>query len=596
MKIMDDSQHLFPRRESQPLLGEPSLASAIAAIKADTSIPDLKRRHWVTSMTVIAKAIGRPPESLPCRMTSLRHHIGRLNAPAQGWEQKTFSNHKSNVKAAINHVMKVQNLPTRGAPLSPDWIILFEAILDVKPRRLLSGFARYCSVRSIDPSDVTEDLVFQYFGFRETTGFLHTGVALPRELMKAWNSCVENVQGWPQRLLNLPGLPKATSGPAWEKFPESLRKDIEAYLADIAKLHRSANGRRRRSNKASTITTRRRELIAFARTAVMAGAPIQNLTSLAALLHPQVVTPALEVYLERNGEQPKGYTIDLSWKLLSIAKTIAAPLETITHLDDSWARLEQDRGPVLTQKNLAVIRAVMMSDIWAKVCTLPRRLMDKAQRMLNWAPKKALSLATIALQIQILTRAPVRIGNLLSIRLDHNLQRIDGAKSSYRLYFPDCDVKNRNELDYPLSGSTAEMIDEFIHAFRPHIGTKQMGDWLFPGENGKSRSAAHASAFIAATVEQEVGLRLTAHQFRHAAAAVILKERVGDYEFVRRILGHLNIVTTTRFYTALESFPASKAFGDIIESQMAKHLSLQKLPRTRRKTLSGVPSLALPLK
>jgi site-specific recombinase XerD len=127
------------------------------------------------------------------------------------------------------------------------------------------------------------------------------------------------------------------------------------------------------------------------------------------------------------------------------------------------------------------------------------------------------------------------------------------------------------------------MIDQYIEVFRPHLGEGQKGEWLFPGENGKSRSAAHASAFIAAKVEQEVGLRITAHQFRHAAAAVILKERVGDYEFVRRILGHLNIVTTTRFYTALESFPASKAFGALIESQMAKHPSLQKLPRTRRK-------------
>lgn len=85
---MDDSKHLFPPQGTQPLLGEPSLADAIAAVKADTSIPDLKRRHWLTSMTVLAKAIGRPPASIPCRMTSLRHHIGRLNAAALRWSRK----------------------------------------------------------------------------------------------------------------------------------------------------------------------------------------------------------------------------------------------------------------------------------------------------------------------------------------------------------------------------------------------------------------------------------------------------------------------------------------------------------------------------
>ncbi len=584
---MDDLLHLFPSQGPAPLPGEPSLADAIAAIRADTSIPAVKRRHWLTSMTVLAKAIGRPLQSIPCRMTALRHHIGRLNAAALGWEPKTFSNHKSNMKAAINHFMNVQNLPKRGAPLSATWTTIFEAILDVKPRRLLGGFARYCSVRDIHPADVTEDLVIQYFGFRELTGFLRAGVARPRELMKAWNSCVEQVSGWPQRLLFLPGLPRATRGAQWEEFPETLHVDIETYLAGLAKPHRSANGRRRRSNKASTITTRRRELAAFARTAVAAGVPIQSLTSLAALLHPDVVIRALESYLELNGPQPKGYTIDLAAKLLSIARTIGAPPETVSHLDDIRARLEQDRGDVLTQKNLAIIRAVMMSDIWARVCSLPRRLMDDAQRMLNWAPKKALSLATIALQIQILTRAPLRVGNLLSIRLDHNLKRNHGTEPSYQLYFPNYDVKNRIELDFQLSRSTAELIDEFIHTFRPRIGATSMGDWLFPGKAGKHRSPSHASVYIAALVEKEVGLRVTAHQFRHAAAAVILKERMGDYEFVRRMLGHRNITTTIRFYTALESFPASKAFGEIIETQMAKHQSKQDPVRTRRKLPKG---------
>jgi integrase len=306
------------------------------------------------------------------------------------------------------------------------------------------------------------------------------------------------------------------------------------------------------------------------------------------LLHPQVVTPALTAYLERNGARATGYTIDLAWKLLSLGKTIGAPAETLSHLDDIWERLEEDRGDVLTQKNLVVIRAILMSDVWSKVCALPLQLMAKAQRMLNLAPKKALSLATIALQIQILTRAPVRIGNLLSIRLDYNLKRMGGTAGSYHLNFPDYDVKNRVDLNFELSGSTAAMIDQYINIFRPHLGEGHKGEWLFPGEDGKSRSKAHASAFIAATMEREVGLRVTAHQFRHAAAAVILKERVGDYEFVRRILGHLNIVTTMKFYTALEAFPASKVFGAIIEEQMARHPSLPKRMRTRRKTASNL--------
>lgn len=95
------------------VLGEPSLADAMAAIAADATIPVSKRRHWLTSMRGIARAIGRPPQSLPCRMTALRHHLNRLNAAALNWEQKTLSSHKSNLKAAINHFMRVEGVPRR---------------------------------------------------------------------------------------------------------------------------------------------------------------------------------------------------------------------------------------------------------------------------------------------------------------------------------------------------------------------------------------------------------------------------------------------------------------------------------------------------
>jgi integrase len=70
-----------------------------------------------------------------------------------------------------------------------------------------------------------------------------------------------------------------------------------------------------------------------------------------------------------------------------------------------------------------------------------------------------------------------------------------------------------------------------------------------------------------------VGLRLTAHQFRHAAAAIILKNRPGDYEFARRILGHRNVQTTMRFYGGLEAFPAGEHFGNLIEKRIAERAS-----------------------
>ena len=58
------------------------------------------------------------------------------------------------------------------------------------------------------------------------------------------------------------------------------------------------------------------------------------------------------------------------------------------------------------------------------------------------------------------------------------------------------------------------------------------------------------------------------HQFRHAAGALILKHRPGEYELVRRLLGHKSAETTTRFYLALETTQASEIFTDIIRNRL----------------------------
>ena len=57
---------------------------------------------------------------------------------------------------------------------------------------------------------------------------------------------------------------------------------------------------------------------------------------------------------------------------------------------------------------------------------------------------------------------------------------------------------------------------------------------------------------ITKLIEREIGLAITPHQFRHAAAALILRTDPGNYELVRRVLGHKSLATTTSFYIGLE--------------------------------------------
>ena len=77
-------------------------------------------------------------------------------------------------------------------------------------------------------------------------------------------------------------------------------------------------------------------------------------------------------------------------------------------------------------------------------------------------------------------------------------------------------------------------------------------DYLFPGEAGAHKDIKTLGGQITTRIGREIGLAITPHQFRHAAAALILRTDPGNYELVRRVLGHKSLATTTSFYIGLD--------------------------------------------
>jgi integrase len=164
--------------------------------------------------------------------------------------------------------------------------------------------------------------------------------------------------------------------------------------------------------------------------------------------------------------------------------------------------------------------------------------------------------------------APVRLANLTAIRLGTNLIKPGGPGSDYWLIFPDYDVKNRVRLDYPLEPYLTRLIDEYVHDFRPALLRGRNEDWLFPGQRGGAKGKISFSGQITERIYTATGLRMTVHQFRHAAGVLILLRRPGEYELVRQLLGHRNVQTTVNCYIGLENIRASEIFSQIVMKQM----------------------------
>src|SRR5215471_5796211 len=254
---------------------EPSCVDAIAIIAASHELPKQTQRHWTTSLRQIAKALDKPLEVIPARLSAVRADLAGLHHAPAGLTPKTLQNHKSNVRSALRWLAQEKGIPRHGAPLTPAWEGLRARIKDRFVRWRQSSFMRFCSANGIAPAEVDEIIVERFKRYRAQSG-MATDDASGRRLVRAWNSNVGIIQGWPARRLRKPAVKPTTELP-WAEFPERFRRDVDQYLQGLAQVRKGRSGRRIRPLKPSTIKQRRMELAAAARMAVKSGVPIRDL-------------------------------------------------------------------------------------------------------------------------------------------------------------------------------------------------------------------------------------------------------------------------------------------------------------------------------
>ena len=229
--------------------------------------------------------------------------MGQLHHARVGVTAKTLANHKSNLRAALRWFGKEEGVPQHGVRLSAEWARLCDGIeqphtgAGLQPNTLLLG-------PGVPPWAVDDKIFDDYWRYRAETTARASNNTARRFMVRAWNACAAAIDGWPLRLLTEPPL-KIRAEPAWDQFPEGLRRGLDDYFTRLAKPHRTLNGKRIPPCSPGTIRTRLAELVAMARMAVRLGVPIESLNSLGALLYPDVVERVIDAYWKKNGDDPE---------------------------------------------------------------------------------------------------------------------------------------------------------------------------------------------------------------------------------------------------------------------------------------------------
>jgi integrase len=561
-----ESGHPFATHSA---IGEPSFADVLHAISNDERLSDDRKRHWSTSLRKVADYLGRPLPIIPARISGISQQIRALHPRRLGVNGKTFANHRANARAALNWFKDRKGGLGRQAAMATAYRDLLTLIGCRHHRDLISPFFRFLSMEGIHPTDICDRHLPAYVAYCGATKFRPLRNSTVRSLARHFNLYAETTKEWPDIAISVPAARTADDRLPWDQVPAGLRSDIEVVLKRRSRPRKSASGRRLRGCKQSTLDLMRRKLEAAIRMAVKTGIKLDELSSLEALLHPYRSEAILDAYWRDHGEHPGSYTIELATLFLDLARSeTKLDGETLARLEELRASLEEHRRSGITDKNMMLIRQVLAADTWAKVVALPRRILAEANAFRKTQPIKSAVSAQLAIAITLLTMAPVRIQNLGTIRIGHNLIRPSGPGAPFHLVFAANEVKNEAPLEFPLNAQVSAMIETYVRDYRPELMRGHNHDYLFPGEAGAHKNIKTLAEQLSKRIEHEVGLAITPHQFRHAAAALILRTDRGNYELVRRVLGHKSLATTTSFYIGLESLSAAERFGEIVTAML----------------------------
>src|SRR5271163_502668 len=112
------------------------------------------------------------------------------------------------------------------------------------------------------------------------------------------------------------------------------------------------------------------------------------------------------------------------------------------------------------------------------------------------------------------------------------------------------------------------MIIEYRNRFAPKV-IGHRPERLFVNVDGSPKGQQSVAWLITTHLRKRAGIVLTAHQFRHLAAKVVLDAEPGGFETLRQLLTHANLNTTVGAYAGIDSRRAGRHHQHLVEEALA---------------------------
>ncbi|MGH6975901.1 MAG: tyrosine-type recombinase/integrase [Stellaceae bacterium] len=544
------------------------------------------RRDRVSALNRLCHFAGVAPAMTPASAPEVRSLLGRLNPAYCGLAPSSFKTMVSHIRGALNQYRPGarDDRPSEFV-LPASWATLKAAAPKSRgpgdPTHMfaLHRFMRFCAQNRWAPEDVNNEKLALFAEYLKREVVIDDEHHV-RNLVGAWNWASRNVPGWPQQQLTRerPGR-RFTLG--WEAFPASLREDLEKYIAfrtrpklterhlavsqadESSKLSRRKPPKRLRLKPTSAEAVRY-QIRAIASALVLQGIPAAELTNLSALLNPDFAELALTFFVDRHGGQVRSaQTHQLSWTLLTIGKLWCKltdkELEPLIGLVTSCQYIQTE----MTEKNRRKLVALVDRQIRNRLFNLPETLVKLAQKAKS--ARRAGYHVQMAVAIEVLLNAPMRVGNLAALETErHFVKGTAGPRAETHIMIPKQEVKNEEDIDFPLSPELIRLIALYNEKYRPVLASGKPSKYLFPTRSGKPIDANYLSTAIATVTKRHLVVQINPQLFRHFAVDLHHEEHPNDFETPQKFLGHKNDATTRKYYSGRDKAAASRSYQETL--------------------------------
>ena len=543
-----------------------SLATLKERVEEDRSVELLRRREICSAITTVAKWLNMPPEMIPAAMSYLRPRLSRLHPIQLGVSERRIQN----VRSLLLSAFRIAGISTKLAPymakMSSNWQQLWDLMEgDRYARTELSRLFRYCSANGIVPSEMSDAISSDFLTALEAESLIKKPKVRHQSVCRVWNRLAGDhaASGWPQIELNIPKYDDRLYGVDGSLVSDAIKDDLADYLSHLAGT--DLFGSMSKPFRPKSVEIFRGHLWRYLSALHHSGVDLTEVISLDELVVPAMFERGMRWFYERNGKKTSKHIGEVAWAVRCYAiKYRACDDDVLAFYQRAIERL-RIKTPGLSNKNRTAMAQFNDPKAVTRYVALPSTLWTRAVEIsltTEGAKKRkaAQIMVQAAIAIEIMMFAPIRIHNLSTIRLDEHM---GWQADRLRLSFPAHEVKNDQALDFLLPAEASERIKRYIKDWRS-LFIPVTNPYLFPGRNGKPKDQSALRNQMKKAIFDHTGLQMTPHQFRHAAAKLLLDARPGHYEVVRKLLGHKSLTTTYAHYAGAETDAAVELYDDII--------------------------------